>query len=104
MSHFVLLRTQEIGVRMALGASPRDVMRIVVGQGVKLAAGGVAIGMAGSLLVGRTMASLLFGVSERDPLTFVVTGIVLMIVALLASYLPARRATKMDPLVALRSE
>jgi predicted permease len=104
ISHLVGQRTQEIGVRMALGAQPSDVMRLVLGQGAKMAILGVVIGMAAALGLTRLMASQLFGVTPHDPLTFVSVGLILIVVALLACYLPARRAVRVDPLIALRCE
>ncbi len=100
----VARRTQEIGIRMALGAQRRDVLTIILGQGVRLAVAGLGIGLAGAFALTRAMASLLFGVSPSDALTFTVTSAVLALVALLASYIPARQATRLDPLTALRSE
>ena len=97
-------RTHEIGVRMALGAQRGDVMRLVLGEGAKMALLGVGAGIAGALALTRLMASQLFGVSAHDPLTYGVVAILLMSVALLACYLPARRAVRVDPLVALRYE
>ena len=104
ISYLVGQRTHEIGVRMALGAQRRDVMRLVLGQGAKMALLGVAIGIAAALGLTRLMANQLFGVTANDPLTFVTVAILLTLVALLACYLPARRAMRIDPLVALRYE
>ncbi|HTS11093.1 MAG TPA: ABC transporter permease [Candidatus Limnocylindrales bacterium] len=100
----VARRTQEIGIRMALGAQRSDVLRLILGEGARLALIGVAIGVAASLAVTRLMASLLFGVSATDPVTFVVVAVLLPAVALLASYIPARRAMRLDPNTALRYE
>jgi predicted permease len=104
ISYSVSQRIQEIGVRMALGAERRDVMKMVVGQGLKLALIGVAIGIAGALVLTRFLASLLYGVSATDPLTFIAVSLTLIAVALLACYIPARRAAKVDPMIALRHE
>jgi putative ABC transport system permease protein len=91
-------------MRLALGAQARDVLGLIVGQGLRLILVGLAIGLAGATIFTRLIASLLFGVGTRDPLTFIAVPGLLACVTLLACYLPARRATKIDPLVALRYE
>lgn len=104
MSYSVAQRTQEIGVRMALGARPLDVLKLVVRQGMMLVLIGVIVGLAGALALTRVMSSLLFGVTERDPITFVAVAALLIVVAFIACFVPAHRATRIDPLIALRCE
>jgi predicted permease len=104
LGYLVAQRTHEVGVRMALGAQPRDVLGLVVGHGARLAFVGALIGLAASLALTRLMSSLLFRVSATDPLTYTAGALLLMIVALAACYTPARRASRVDPAVALRSE
>lgn len=104
ISYSVAQRTQEIGVRLALGAQGRDVLKMIVGQGMALTLTGVVIGLLASLALTRLMRGLLFGVSPTDPMTFVMVALLLTVIALLACYIPARRATKVDPMVALRHD
>jgi len=104
ISYLVSQRTQEIGIRLALGARRADVLRLILTQGTKMAGLGVLIGLAASLLLTRLMAKMLYGVSPSDPLTFFAVAGILTLVALAASYIPARRAMRVDPIVALRYE
>ena len=104
LSYSVAARTREIGIRMALGAQPSGVSRLVVSQGMTLALSGTALGVAAAFVLTRSMGTLLFGVTPTDPFTFVVVPLGLALVALLASYLPARRATRVDPVTALRAD
>ena len=104
VAYSVTQRTNEIGVRMALGAETRDVMRLVIGRGMVLAVCGIALGIGGALALTRFLSSFLYGVRPTDPATFVAVSFVLAVAAMLASYIPARRATRVDPMVALRYE
>lgn len=104
LSYAVTERTRELGIRLAHGAQPRDLLKLVVGQGMLLAAIGLIMGLGGAFALTRLIQRLLFGVSATDPLTFAVIPLLLASVALLACWIPARRATRMDPLVALRYE
>jgi ABC-type antimicrobial peptide transport system permease subunit len=104
LSYEVARRTRELGIRMALGAQRRDLLRLVVGQGILLVLIGAAIGVAAAMCVARFMTAMLFGVRANDPATFAGVAILLTLVALAASYIPARRAMRVDPIVALRYE
>jgi putative ABC transport system permease protein len=104
MSYVVSQRTGEFGIRTALGAAPRNILRLVLKQGIVTTLAGVVIGIGGALAITRTLSSLLFGLSTFDPMTFIAVALTLMIVAVVACYIPARRAAKVDPMVALRYE
>jgi len=104
MAYSVAQRSREIGIRMALGAQAADVRSLVVGQAVRLGGAGLVLGLAGGLALTRVLDSLLFGVTSADPLTFTAVCAMLMTVLLVAAYLPARRATRVDPMIALRSD
>jgi putative ABC transport system permease protein len=104
LSFLVAQRTRELGIRIALGAAPERVRRMVVGRGVSLALLGAGLGLVGALMLGRLMQSMLFGISPSDPMTYAAVTVVLLAIAGVASYLPARRATRVDPMVALRSD
>jgi len=104
LSYHVVERTSEIGIRMALGAQRGNVLLLIVRDGMKLAAIGTAIGLVTAIVLARVMSSVLFGLGPTDILTFITVSLAALVVALVACYIPARRATKVDPLVALRNE
>jgi ABC-type antimicrobial peptide transport system permease subunit len=104
MSYSVAQQTREIGIRIALGAKRSNVLGMTLTQGLRLIGAGLLLGLVGALLLTRVMSSLLFGISATDPLTFLGISLVLLAVALLATYLPALRATKVDPMIALRAQ
>jgi len=102
LTYLVTLRRHEFGVRLALGAQRGNLLRLVLAQGLGLAGIGVGIGLVGAVILTRVLETLLFGVSTRDPLTFLGVAILLLVAALIASYVPARRAARLDPVTALR--
>ena len=104
ISYFVVQRTHEIGIRIALGAQPRDIIRLILGRGIVLTGVGVVIGLVGGLVVARLLSGVLVEVSPGDPLILAGVALLLALVALAANYIPARRATKIDPIEALRTE
>ena len=104
IAYAVSRRTTEIGIRMALGASARDVVVMVLREGARIAIAGVAVGVAASAALTRLVSGLLFGVAPNDPLSFAIAAAAILVIALVSSYLPARRAAAVDPLIALRAE
>ena len=104
MSYTVAQQTREIGIRIALGAKRGDVLKMTVKQGLRLVGFGLIIGLGAAFILTRVMATLLFGISATDPLTFLSISLVLLAVAMLASYIPALRATRVDPMIALRAQ
>jgi putative ABC transport system permease protein len=104
ISYAVSQRTRELGIRIALGAQRERVVRLVIGQGLTLTLLGIVLGVAGAVVLTRLISSLLFGVAAADPLTFISVAVLFVLVACLASYLPARRAAGVDPIIAMRAE
>jgi putative ABC transport system permease protein len=104
LSFLVAQRTREIGLRIALGAQRRDVLYLIMKEGAKFSLAGIAVGLIGAFLVTRLMSSELYGVSPLDPITYIGVAVVMAAVTLLACYIPTRRATRVDPMVALRYE
>ena len=102
LAYWVAQRTQEVGIRVALGASPAKIRSLVLWQGMRLTIAGVVLGIVGALALSQLVRSILFGIGAMDPLTFVAVGLLLVMVSLLPCYIPARRATRVDPLIALR--
>jgi putative ABC transport system permease protein len=104
MSYSVSQRTQEVGIRMSLGAQPRDVLRLILSNGMAMVCAGVVVGLGISTLLARSMNSLLYGIGAFDAPSFLITATLLVVVAMAACYLPARRAMRVDPIIALRYE
>jgi ABC-type antimicrobial peptide transport system permease subunit len=104
IAYLVTQRTREIGVRLALGAQRSDVLSLILGSGIRLLGAGLVFGIAGAFLTSRTLSTLLFGISPTDPMTYAAVSLLLALIAVIASYLPARRAMKVDPIIALRAE
>jgi len=102
MSYLVVMRKQEIGIRLALGADQRQIVKMVVGQGMILTLVGIAVGLVTAFLITRLMSSLLYGVTANDPITFIAVSVLMLTVAVVANLIPAFKATKVDPLLALR--
>jgi putative ABC transport system permease protein len=104
MSYVVSQRTRELGIRMAMGATQQDVLRLIIVHGAKLISVGIGIGLIGAFAASRILRGVLYGVSPTDPVTYLLVPLFLIVIALLACLIPARRATRVDPLVALRNE